>query len=180
MSPAAVRVSTVAPPDFFQVAELAQRIWPVCFGSMITPEQCEYMLAQRYTPSAMAEAIRAGMTYELIHSRDGIAGFGAHGPAASPTDWKLWQVYVLPDQQGQGLGRRYIEHVANAARRHGRSRLVLTVNKKNDRARALYERSGFEVSDSASFDIGNGFVMDDYVMVKALTDAVVASSPNAS
>lgn len=177
MSSAAVRVTTVTPLDFSQVAELARRIWPVCFGSIITPEQCEYMLGQRYTPSAMAEAIHAGMTYELIHGRNGIAGFGAHGPAAEPTDWKLWQVYVLPDQQGQGLGRRYIEHVANAARLHGRTRLVLTVNKRNARARALYERSGFEVCDSACFDIGNGFVMDDYVMVKALTDAVVTSVP---
>jgi ribosomal protein S18 acetylase RimI-like enzyme len=180
MSSAAVRVTTVTPLDFSQVAELARRIWPVCFGSIITPEQCDYMLGQRYTPSAMAEAIRAGMTYELIHGRAGVAGFGAHGPAPSPTDWKLWQVYVLPDQQGHGLGRHYIEHVASAARLHGRTRLVLTVNKQNARARALYERSGFEVSESACFNIGNGFVMDDYVMVRPVTEPTVRSAPDAS
>jgi ribosomal protein S18 acetylase RimI-like enzyme len=180
MSPVAVRITTVSSLEFSLVAELARRIWPVCFGSMITPEQCQYMLGQRYTPSAMAEAIQGGMTYELIHGRDAVAGFGAHGPAIAPSDWKLWQVYVLPDQQGQGLGRHYIEHVANAARLHGRPRLVLTVNKQNARARALYERSGFEVADSACFDIGNGFVMDDYVMVRPVQDPTLESSPRAA
>lgn len=165
-----IQVTTATPSQFPQVAELARRIWPVCFGALITREQCEYMLQQRYTAAAMAGAVASGMSYELIHWKTQVAGFGAHGPATAPAEWKLWQVYVLPEQQGHGIGRHYIHHVAQAARLHGRSHLVLTVNKRNDRARALYERCGFQVRDSACFDIGNGFVMDDFVMTKPVAE----------
>lgn len=165
-----IQVTTASPSQFPKVAELARRIWPVCFGALITREQCEYMLQQRYTEAAMAEAVASGMTYELIHWNNQVAGFGAHGPATAAAEWKLWQVYVLPEHQGYGLGRHYIHHVTRTARLQGRSHLVLTVNKRNDRARALYERCGFQVRDSACFDIGNGFVMDDFVMAKPLAD----------
>jgi len=171
MNGSRIRITQVCPPRFPRVADLAQRIWPVCFGAIISAAQCEYMIRQRYSPEAMAQAIADGMTYEIIHLDDLEAGFGAHGPASSPTEWKLWQVYILPELQGRGLGRDYIDHVARSAYRNGRSSLLLTVNKRNDRARALYERCGFQVRESASFDIGNGFVMDDYVLVKSLHPA---------
>lgn len=168
MSPLGVRFSTVETTQFPLVADLAHRIWPVCFAPIISPAQCDYMLRQRYTPEAIATAIADGMAYELIHVDDILVGFGAHGPAPSPSAWKLWQIYLLPDQQGHGCGRRYIEHVADAARRHGRSELLLTVNKRNERALRLYERCGFSIRESVTTDIGHGFIMDDFVMVRPL------------
>jgi hypothetical protein len=42
------------------------------------------------------------------------------------------------------------------------------VNRNNSSAADAYRRSGFTVSEAARFDIGNGFVMDDYVMSKPL------------
>jgi len=41
--------------------------------------------------------------------------------------------------------------------------LTLTVNKSN-KAKNFYESQGFKVYDEAIFDIGNGYVMDDYLM----------------
>lgn len=169
MSPTTqVTIRPAQPSEFPAIERLARRIWPVCFRDLITPGQCDYMLDQRYNHAAMMEARSHGSIYELIERSQQVLGFGAHGPADSPSDWKLWQIYVLPECQGQGLGRHYIEHVSLHARAQGRTALVLTVNKRNDRARALYERCGFALRESACFDIGNGFVMDDYVMAKPL------------
>jgi ribosomal protein S18 acetylase RimI-like enzyme len=44
--------------------------------------------------------------------------------------------------------------------------LWLQVNKKNAAAMAFYRSAGFEVIREAVFEIGGGFVMDDYVMAK--------------
>lgn len=162
------RITPVKPADFAAVADLARRIWTACFVPIIGVAQCEHMLRQRYSPEAMSQAIRDGMRYELLHLGEAIVGFGAHGPDAPGPTWKLWQVYVLPEHQGQGLGRRYIEHVARAATQANASTLILTVNKQNHAARRLYERAGFRIREAVAVPIGDGFVMDDYVMERDL------------
>ena len=44
----------------------------------------------------------------------------------------------------------------------------MQVNKQNDKALAFYRRANFTVREEAVFDVGHGYVMDDYVMVKEL------------
>ena len=53
------------------------------------------------------------------------------------------------------------------ARRLGAPAVWLQVNKRNERAIGAYLKAGFEIIGEAVFDIGGGFVMDDYLMAKA-------------
>ena len=46
--------------------------------------------------------------------------------------------------------------------------LWLTVNRNNTGSIAFYERMGFRKTDELVTDIGNGFVMDDWRMARAL------------
>ena len=55
-----------------------------------------------------------------------------------------------------------------AARADGAGWLILNVNKRNASAIAFYERCGLAVREAVVVDIGEGFVMDDYVMAKPL------------
>jgi ribosomal protein S18 acetylase RimI-like enzyme len=41
------------------------------------------------------------------------------------------------------------------------------VNRRN-KARNFYEKNGFYVIEEINLDIGNGYVMDDYIMEKKL------------
>jgi RimJ/RimL family protein N-acetyltransferase len=56
--------------------------------------------------------------------------------------------------------------VQQRAQRLGCRRLYLQVNRHNRGAIEAYLRNGFVISREAKFDIGHGFVMDDYVMSK--------------
>ena len=47
-------------------------------------------------------------------------------------------------------------------------RLWLQVNRGNTQAIAAYRKYGFRIVESRVFDIGHGFVMDDYVMEQTL------------
>ncbi|MFN0066926.1 MAG: N-acetyltransferase family protein [Limisphaerales bacterium] len=164
----AIREATDA--DFPIIAALARRIWQACFGDMISPGQIEYMLGIRYTPEGMLAATAEGrMTYLLAEFDGTPAGFAADGPGASPGEWKLHQIYVIPERQRAGVGRALMGAVAERARRHGAMTIALTVNRRNERARRIYERAGFTIREAKVFDIGGGFVMDDYVMAKPLT-----------
>ena len=65
-----------------------------------------------------------------------------------------------------GFGWHMLRHVEARARELGRRALWLQVNKKNAAAIGFYRTTGFEVIREAVFEIGGGFVMDDYVMAK--------------
>jgi len=54
--------------------------------------------------------------------------------------------------------------VKQYAAQNGKDYVFLTVNKNNRPAIRAYEKNGFAITDSVVTDIGQGFVMDDYIM----------------
>ncbi len=135
------------------------------------------MLAGRYTPEKLRLYLDADDRWLMLLRTDSPDGNEAIGYCSyaltedsaemKPGEMKLEQLYLLPELHGQGLGRLMLRHVEEQAKMRGCSRLVLQVNKRNDIAVAFYRKAGFTVREEAVFDIGNGFVMDDYVMEKA-------------
>jgi ribosomal protein S18 acetylase RimI-like enzyme len=164
-----IEIREAQPPDYPVIGNLARTIWRACFQGIISAEQIEYMLAQRYTPQAIAEAVTSGrLTYLLLTVRGESRAFAAHGSGERPEELKLHQLYVHPQWQGTGLGSRLMTHVEDIARAHGRTFVVLTVNRANTRALNAYLHRGFNIRGEVVVDIGGGFVMDDYVMEKRL------------
>jgi GNAT superfamily N-acetyltransferase len=154
--------------DIPTIAELADRIWRAHYPGIITLEQIEYMLAQRYSPEALGAQVEGPDRWlDLLLVGGAPAGF-ANYFVASPAEVKLDKLYLLADARGQGHGRRLIERVESRARERGCARVVLAVNKHNAGAIRAYERSGFAVREAVRVEIGGGFVMDDYVMAKAV------------
>ncbi|NJR72409.1 MAG: GNAT family N-acetyltransferase [Gammaproteobacteria bacterium] len=66
-----------------------------------------------------------------------------------------------------GAGTALINAVIKAARAAKQHTIQLNVNKKNN-AIGFYQRHHFQVSYEVVIDIGQGFVMDDFVMQKQL------------
>lgn len=59
-------------------------------------------------------------------------------------------IFVAPSAQGQGVGSRLLEAVAQEAAARGYDEVRLDVIDSNPRARALYERRGFRAVESHS------------------------------
>ena len=66
--------------------------------------------------------------------------------------------------QRRGLGRSLINEIKTFARHSAATKLSLQVNRHNKGAIAAYQHYGFVMLEARVFDIGGGFVMDDYVM----------------
>jgi len=60
-------------------------------------------------------------------------------------DAELTAVYLAPDAQRAGIGRRLVAAVAAAQRAHGAHGLIVWVIAANKAARAFYERLGAEI-----------------------------------
>ena len=75
---------------------------------------------------------------------------------------------MLEFHRSMGLGRCMLGHIEQRARDLRCHVLWLQVNKRNTGAIAFYGAAGFEVVREAVFEIGGGFVMDDYLMATSL------------
>jgi ribosomal protein S18 acetylase RimI-like enzyme len=80
---------------------------------------------------------------------------------------KIHKIYIMPDAQGKGLGKILIEETESQAIKRRNSKLSLNVNRQN-KARFFYEKLGFKIAYTEDIDIGNGYLMKDYVMVKEI------------
>ena len=164
------------PEEAEALVELAGRVWRAHYPGIITPRQIEYMLERRYKPDLVRQLLARGDLWLAARvnpdsgERAGggdLVGF-AHGEPLAEGDYKLDQLYVDLDWQRQGIGGALIREIAARAARRGHTRLVLRVNRQNQGAIDAYLKHGFTVSSIHLEDIGGGFVMDDYVMTRAL------------
>jgi ribosomal protein S18 acetylase RimI-like enzyme len=172
------RLDAMTAADFETLARLAEAIWRTHYIRIIGSAQIDYMLAERYTPEKLRLYLNADDRWLMLLRTDGpdgnlAVGYCSYALTGDPGEMKpgvmkLEQLYLLPELHGKGLGRLMLCHVEEQARARGRSTLVLQTNKRNTNAIAFYRKAGFTVCEEAVFDIGNGFVMDDYVMEKML------------
>jgi len=155
--------------DVETVAALAREIWHAHYPGIIGVAQIEYMLAQRYDPQRIrGELARQDLWWYKLLVRGDMAGYASWQREPDGVTMKIDKLYVHPRQQRRGCGGLLIARAAVDARRQGCRELVLAVNRGNGQAIAAYRKHGFGVRGTAVRDIGGGFVMDDYIMVKAI------------
>ncbi len=73
----------------------------------------------------------------------------------------LSKLYIKKEFRHQGIGAKAFDEIKKIA--NGKP-IRLTVNKYNTNTINAYKKWGFKTIDAVVTDIGNGFVMDDYIM----------------
>jgi len=150
------------------IRDLAQRIWPVVYPGIITHEQISYMLERMYAVETLERDVREKhIEYALIRLQGEVVGYTGAGPEDGA--YFLHKLYLLPEFSGRGLGAAALSWVCGRAAASGHQAVKLRVNKNNTAAIRAYLRSGFVFAGDLVADIGGGYVMDDYVMVRHLT-----------
>ena len=144
---------------------LIREIWREYYTSLIGAAQVEYMLENFQSVDAILRQItEEAYRYYGVFCDGELAGYYAAKPFGDDCMF-LSKFYVAAKYRGRGLGKEMLQHLSDAARAVGADSIRLTVNKQN-RTVELYRNLGFVITEEIVADIGNGFVMDDYVMVK--------------
>ncbi|MFA5082409.1 MAG: GNAT family N-acetyltransferase [Hydrogenophilaceae bacterium] len=162
-----IEISPLRLAEAEALAELARAVWNDTYPGIIGQAQTDYMVDQRYKPGLIRQLLARGDLWLAARAGAELVGF-AHGHPLADGDYKLDQLYVAAAWQRHGIGGALIDGLAVRARRHGHSRLLLRVNRQNQQAIDAYLKHGFTVATIIVEDIGGGFVMDDYVMIKEL------------
>jgi ribosomal protein S18 acetylase RimI-like enzyme len=148
---------------------LARQIWPSTYAHIISQAQIDFMLDWMYSFAALQAQFEEGHEFHILNTAGSDSGFIAlewvnHKGAA---ELKINKLYVLPTLQRKGAGRSLINKAIERAQERHATSIFLQVNKANE-AKNFYLKLGFEIREEAVFDIGNGFIMDDYIMALAL------------
>lgn len=149
--------------DIRKMAGMASVIWHEAFAGIITVGQIGYMLEKFQSYHAMKDQMENHNYRYFIMSVDGReAGYCGVQPCDDNSLY-LSKMYLLHSARGKGLFKAMADRLVEICRELGLGSIWLTVNKNNGRAIAAYEKYGFKNIKSIVTDIGNGFVMDDYV-----------------
>jgi GNAT superfamily N-acetyltransferase len=152
--------------DLATISGLAGKIWRAHYPSILSAGQIEYMLSWMYDVRQLRRDLERGVVYELLSEGDRPLGFCGYEELRG--ELKLHKLYLLVEEHGRGLGSMLLRHVEEEARRRGLSKVVLGVNRFNEKAIRAYQRNGYRIREPLKTDIGGGFVMDDWIMEKDL------------
>ena len=148
-----------------RISVLADTIWHECYSSVLPQGQIDYMLRTYHSTDAMLREMSEG--YDFFVVTDGGKDAGYYSVHDEGDRLYISKVYLLRECRGRGLGKRIFEDIDEYARSHNLNEEYLRVNKGNPTV-GIYKRAGFSVSDTITSDIGQGYVMDDYIMTKRL------------
>lgn len=152
--------------DIPLIRNLAERIWPATYESILPKEQIDYMMNLMYSESALQKDMQNNIDFILLLDSNVPVGFAAYGWIAQGI-CKLHKIYVLREMQGKGMGAFIINEIITRLHIAGASALQLNVN-RNNIAKGFYEKLGFTVIREEDIDIGGGYFMNDYVMEKPI------------
>lgn len=144
------------------LSKLACEIWNQHFVPIIGQAQVDYMLNKFLSPKALTEQIASGYEYFLVSCDDKFVGFtGIHDENGSLF---LSKLYVHIDVRGKGIASWVFHELVKICKERNLDKIWLTCNRHNSNTLAIYDHLGFEIVREEAADIGNGFVMDDYIL----------------
>lgn len=169
----------------------ADEIWHEYWPALIGPAQTDYMVDQFQSKQAISTDIAEhGYRYFLLRDDEGaLVGYTGgcvedysadplceaacvHGEViakAHPRRVFISKIYLYAQERGKHYASRVIEFWEQLARDEKASAIYLTVNRDNELGVRAYLGRGFETIEERCADIGEGFVMDDYIMAKAVS-----------
>ena len=149
--------------DIEFTAKTAKEIWQEYWPTRIGQAQTDYMIGLFLSDSAINRQIKDdGYEFFTLWDKDKLVGFIAMHAEADALF--ISKIYFYKSMRGAGYAAEVIDFFNKVCLERKLPSMYLNVNKYNDLAIKAYLRYGFNNEDSVVNDIGEGFVMDDYIM----------------
>ena len=130
--------------DLGGLSRVFDSAWREAYRGVIPGLALERLIAARGAPWWRA-ALERGRPIAVIETSESIVGYACYGRARSQvlgTEGEIDELYLLPEYQGVGLGRRLFRAVRNDLADRGMPRLGVWSLEDNLRAGAFYESLG--------------------------------------
>ena len=152
------------------IHDMAEVVFRHTYRDILSPEQMEYMMDWMYSPVNLSRQLDEGHVYYIAFREDVPCGYVSVQPDGVNEEGRLLfhlqKIYVLPSEQGTGLGRMLFDKAVSHIREQASGRpaaLELNVNRNNPSI-GFYNHLGLRILRQGDFHIGHGFYMNDYIM----------------
>lgn len=150
------------------IKDLAYRIWPATYGKILSEKQLAYMLDLFYNEKALKQNVTDHHNFILLKENDAFIGFADYElDYQSESITRIHKIYLLPETQGKGFGKKLIQYIENKAIESNNIKLSLNVNRFN-KAKDFYKSQGYKIAFEEDVTLDFGYLMEDYRMEKTL------------
>ena len=167
MSMNEVKILKAGENDLPVIHDMAQIVFRHTYLDILSPQQMEYMMEWMYSLPNLHKQLSEGHVYFIAYISGRPCGYMSiqkEGIESGIMVFHLQKIYVMPSEQGKGLGRLLFDKALSHVRISGlNSRIELNVNRKN-KAVDFYRHLGMSILRQGDFHIGHGFYMNDYIM----------------
>ncbi len=159
--------------DIPLIRQLAEQTFHFTYLPLQPKEKVDYLFRLMYGIPSLTEQMNGGQHFILCKDETGYLVYASYEINCKKTGTtNIHKIYVLPAAQGKGVGKKLIDSISAFARQYKNQILSLNVYRQNP-AILFYEKLGFIKVEEVNIDVGNGFMMNDYVMEKkGLTTSV--------
>ncbi len=149
--------------DLSIISKLAKAIWNDHYVPIIGQQQVDYMLDKMYNHQSLVEQLtQKNHVFYLIQKEDEAIGFISVS-SENKTDYFLHKFYIHQQKSNTGIGTKVLNLLIETIIP---KTLTLTVNRQNFKSINFYFKNEFKIDRVEDFDIGDGYVMNDFVMVR--------------
>jgi ribosomal protein S18 acetylase RimI-like enzyme len=144
MSDLLVSIRHAKPGDAPALSKVFDAAWREAYLGIIPGVTLEKMFArrgERWWRSTVTRG-RPLVVLDLGQGPVGYASYGRCRDRSLPADGEIDELYLLPEYQGLGFGRRLFKAVRNDLKHHDMKKVVVWALADNERARAFYEGMG--------------------------------------
>lgn len=130
--------------DLGGLSKVFDASWREAYRGIIPGVALERVISNR-DRAWWQSALRRGRPIAVVETGELVVGYAAYGRTRSRalgTEAEIDELYLLPEYQGVGLGRRLFRAVRNDLADHGLTRLGVWSLEDNVRAGAFYEGLG--------------------------------------
>ena len=146
--------------DIPLIRELTFNVWPQTYAPIISKEQIDFMLTNRYSEKAIEDAMKQEEKFFLAYADNIPVAYAA-------LEWKeefyyLHKFYLDVSKHRGGIGKEFFNYLLTQI--DSSKSIRLQVNRQNFKAVNFYFKAGFQIESIGDFDIGGGYFMNDFVM----------------
>jgi diamine N-acetyltransferase len=158
----AIHLHEASEAELPAIASLAHTIWNQHYPAIVGQAQVDYMLELFYNANSLKEqVVKKKHRFFLIRDHSINLGFVSVSQEQAGS-WFLHKFYIDQGRAGKGAGTEAFRQLLGIL---APGELRLTVNRQNYKSINFYFKNGFTIEKVADFDIGEGYVMNDFVMV---------------
>jgi len=152
-----ISIRNARPADAEAIAEVHDAAWRDAYRGIIPGRELERMIARR-GPRWWQAAISRGSRLVVLDFGGSIAGYASYGRnrvPAMPYSGEIFELYLAPEFQGLGMGRRLFEAARRDLNDHGYVSTLVWALADNQRALDFYTRLGGRIIRRAEERFGD-------------------------